>query len=149
MSHPNDIDLADRLSRRRAWLSPAMAILFLSGQALYAVAPHDPSPIVDRVKVAAWIVWTLVLLLLLATGGGLTRSRQVRALLDDEATRANRGRAYAVGFWLAVGTAIGIYALTAFDTVKPREAIHIIITAALAGALLTFGILEHRAHRDG
>jgi hypothetical protein len=87
--------------------------------------------------------------MLLATGGGVFRSKAIRALMDDEATRAHRGRAYAVGFWVAIGTSVGIYALTAFDRVMPREAIHIIVTAALAGALLTFGALERRAHRDG
>jgi hypothetical protein len=149
MAGPHDIDVADRLSRRRSRLIPAMAILFLSGQAIYAIGPHDPSRAVDQIKVAAWLAWTVALLFLLATGGGLFRSREVRALLDDEATRAHRGRAYAVGFWLAVLTAMGIYVLTAFDNVKPRESIHIIITAALAGALLTFGFLEYRAHRNG
>jgi MFS family permease len=149
MSEPSDVETADRLSRRRAWLLPAMAILFLSGQAIYALGPDDPSPAVDRLKVAAWLLWALALLFALATGGSVLRSSGVRALMEDETTRAHRARAYAVGFWLAVGTAIGIYALTAFDKVMPREAIHIIITAALAGALATFGALEIRAHRDG
>lgn len=145
----SDFETADRLSRRRARLLPAMAILFLSGQAIFAIGPEDSARAVDQMKVAAWLVWALALLFLLAAGGGVFRGKRVRALMDDEATRAHRGRAYAVGFWLAVGTAVGIYALTAFDGVKPREALHIVVTAAIAGALLTFGILEHRAHRDG
>ncbi|HEU0098624.1 MAG TPA: hypothetical protein VFQ67_07595 [Allosphingosinicella sp.] len=145
----SDFETADRLSRRRARQVPVLAILFLSGQAIFALGPDDPARAVDQVKVAAWLVWALALLLLLATGGGLFRSKKVRALMDDEATRAHRAKAYAVGFWLAVGTAIGIYALTAFDRVMPREALHIVVTAAIAGALLTFGFLEHRAHRNG
>jgi membrane protease YdiL (CAAX protease family) len=149
MSESSDVETADRLSRRRAWLLPVLAVVFLSGQAIYALGPDDPSPSVDRLKVAAWLLWALVLLFVLATGGSVFRGKGVRTLMEDETTRAHRGRAYAVGFWLAVGTAIGIYALTAFDTVMPREAIHIIITAALAGALATFGALELRAHRDG
>jgi len=145
----SDIDTADRLSRRRAKLLPALAILFLSGQVIYALGPHGASPSVDQLKVAAWLLWAAALLFLLATGGGPFRSREVRALMDDETTREHRGRAYAVGFWIAVATSMGIYLLTAFDGVKPREALHIIVTAAIAGALLTFGYLEHRAHRDG
>ena len=144
-----DVETADRLSRRRAWLLPVLAILFLSGQALYALGPPWPSRLVDQLKVAAWLLWAASLLFLLATGGAPFRRRQVRALLDDETTRQHRARAYAVGFWIAVVTAMGIYLLTAFDGVKARESIHIIVTAAIAGALLTFGILEHRAHRDG
>lgn len=145
----SDIETADRLSRRRAWLLPVLAILFLSGQAIYALGPPWPSRSVDQLKVAAWLLWASTLLFLLATGGVPFRSREVRALLDDETTRRHRGSAYAVGFWIAVATSMGIYLLTAFDGVKPREAIHIIVTAAIAGALLTFGFLEHRAHRNG
>lgn len=145
----SDFETAERLSRRRARMLPVMGVLFLSGQSIFAIGPDDPTRTVDQVKVAAWLVWALALLLLLATGGGVFRSKRVRALMDDEATRAHRNRAYAVGFWVAIGTSIGIYALTAFDTVMPREAIHIILTAAVAGALLTFGALERRAHRNG
>jgi hypothetical protein len=145
----SDFETADRLSRRRAWLLPVLAILFLSGQAIYALGPHWSSRLVDQLKVAAWLLWAAALLFLLATGGAPFRSRQVRALLDDETTRQHRARAYAAGFWIAMVTAMGIYLLTAFDGVKPRESIHIIVTAAIAGALLTFGTLEHRAHRDG
>ncbi|HYG47832.1 MAG TPA: hypothetical protein VD846_07800 [Allosphingosinicella sp.] len=145
----SDFEIAERLSRRRARLMPVLAILFLSGQAIYAVGPDDPSRAVDQLKVAAWLLWASALLFLLAAGGGAFRGKRVRALMDDEATRAHRGRAYAVGFWLAVGSAVCIYALTAFDRVMPREAIHIIVTAAIAGALLTFGFLERRAQRDG
>ncbi len=145
----SDIDTADRLSRRRARLLPVLAILFMSGQAIYALGPHGASRSVDQLKVAAWLLWATILLFLLATGGGPFRSREVRALLNDETTREHRGRAYAVGFWIAVATSMGIYLLTAFDGVKPRESIHVIVTAAIAGALLTFGFLEHRAHRGG
>jgi hypothetical protein len=145
----SDIDIADRLSRRRARLLPVLAILFCSGQAIYALGPRSPSPTVDQLKVGAWLLWAATLLFLLATGGGIFRSREVRALMDDETTRQHRGRAYAVGFWIAVAVSMGIYLLTAFDGVKPRESIHVIVTAAIFGALMTFGILEHRAHRDG
>ena len=146
---PSDVETADRLSRRRSRMLPALAVLFLSGQAIYALGPDDPTRTVDQLKVAAWLLWAVALLLLLATGGSLFRSRKVRALMEDESTRANRARAYAAGFWIAVSTAIGIYVLTAFDEVKPREALHIVVTAAIAGALISFGLLERRAHRDG
>ncbi|MBV8685607.1 MAG: hypothetical protein JOZ90_07710 [Alphaproteobacteria bacterium] len=149
MNDRSDVETAERLSSRRASLLAAMAILFLSGQAIYALGPDDPGGTADRLKVAAWLIWALTLLFLLGSGGSLFRSRRVRAMMNDETTRAHRGRAYAVGFWLAVGTSIGIYLLTAFDRVAPREAIHVILTAAIGGALATFGLLERRAHRDG
>ena len=144
-----DVEIAERLSRQRAWLLPVLAVIFLSGQAIYALGPHWASRSVDQLKVAAWLLWAAALLFLLATGGAPFRSREVRALLDDETTRRHRALAYAVGFWIAIAVSMGIYLLTAFDGVKPRESIHVIVTAAIAGALVSFGILEHRAHRDG
>lgn len=149
MTQATDVEIADRLSRRRARLTPFLAILFLSGQVIYAVGPKVPTPATDQVKVGIWVMWAVTLLTLLATGGGLFHGKKIRALMEDEATIANRYRAYAVGFWLALSTAISIYVMTAFDKIAPREAIHIIITASIAGALITFGVLERRAHRSG
>jgi hypothetical protein len=36
-----------------------------------------------------------------------------------------------------------------FDTVTGREAVHIIMSFGIAAALLRWGLLEKRAHRDG
>jgi len=127
---------------------PVLAILFVAGQLLFPQS-DDPSLAVDRVKVVAWLVWAVALLFLLAGGGALFGSKRVRALMDDETTRANRNTAYAMGFWLAVGSALGLYILTIFEAVDAREAIHIMLTAAVAGALLTFAKLERHALRDG
>ena len=49
----------------------------------------------------------------------------------------------------AMGTAIGIYVVAMFEPVSGRDAVHIIVTAAVAAALLNFGMLERRALRDG
>lgn len=149
MPQVSDVELADRLSRRRSRMLPVLAIVFLAGQAIYLSGPDVPTRDVDQLKLSAWLVWAVVLLLLLGTGGGLFRGRKVRALMEDESTSANRLRAYAVGFWSASGTAVGLYVVSMFERVSGREAIHIILTAAVAGALLMFGMLERRAHRDG
>jgi hypothetical protein len=148
MSDLSDVEYADRLSRRRARMLPFLAIVFLAGQAIYFSGPEMPTRTVDQVKVSAWLVWAVVLLFLLASGGGLFRGRKVRALMDDESTIANRHRAYSMGFWTAVGAAVGLYVVTMFESVSGREAIHIILTMAVAGALLMFGMLERRAHRE-
>lgn len=149
MDEDSGVEIADRLSRRRALAMPMLAAVFLAGQAIYAVGRVETGTGVDRVKVFAWVAWAMILLTLLATGGGLFRPRAVRRLMEDESTRANRSRAYAVGFWLAMAVAIVIYGLTAFDTIAPRESLHVIVTAAIAGALVTFGYLERRDHRSG
>jgi len=130
-------------------MMPLLAAVFLTGQAVYALGRVDAGSTIDRVKVAAWVAWALALLALLATGGGIFRGREIRKLMDDESTRANRNQAYAVGFWLAMGTTITIYGLTAFDTIAPRESLHLIVTIAVAGALVTFGYRERRDHLGG
>jgi MFS family permease len=147
MNSDSDVEIADRLSRRRARMIPVLAVIFLSGQAAYFSQDHAER-MVDHVRIGAWLVWVIVLLLLLGTGGGFIQRREVRALINDETTKANRQQTFAVGFWTAMGMAIGLYVVTMFDEVSAREAIHLIVTGAIAGALLMFGMLERRAHRD-
>ena len=71
------------------------------------------------------------------------------AMLNDESTRAHRQTGYVYGFWAAMGTALGIYIVNMFEPVSGRDAVHIIVTAAVATALLNFGMLERRALRNG
>jgi hypothetical protein len=143
-----DAETADRVSRKRARVIPVLAIVFVAGQAAY-FSQDGTARIVDHVRIGAWLIWSVTLLTFLATGGGFIYSRKVRALMNDEVTRANRMRGYATGFWAASGSAIGLYGLNLVEPVSGRDAIHIILTAAIAGALLAFGMLERRTHRDG
>jgi hypothetical protein len=140
---------AERLSMRRARALPALGIIFLAQQASFLSMPEHAVRPVDHLKVSAWLVLTIVLLAGLATGGGWFRSRAVRDLLNDESTRAHRQTGYVYGFWAAMGTALGIYIVNMFEPVSGRDAVHIIITAAVATALLNFGMLERRALRNG
>ena len=142
-------DKVERLNRRRARALPALAIIFLAQQASYLSVPDHSDRAVDHVKIAAWLVLTIILLAGLATGGGWFRSRAVRELLNDESTRAHRQQGYVYGFWAAMCTALGLYVVNMFEPVTGREAVHIIVTLAVATALLNFGMLERRALRDG
>ncbi len=148
MAPLSDVDEADRLTRRRARMIPMLAVVFIVGQAAYFMQPPGERAI-DHIRIIAWLIWVAVLLMLLATGGALIKPKQVRALMDDESTRANRLRGYAVGFWAAIGAAILLYAIAVFVPVTGPEAVHLIVTAAIAGALLTFARLERRFHADG
>ena len=140
---------AERLSMRRARALPALGVIFLAQQASFLSMPEHAVRPVDHLKVSAWLVLTIVLLAGLATGGGWFRSRAVRDLLNDESTRAHRQTGYVYGFWAAMGTALGIYIVNMFEPVSGRDAVHIIVTAAVATALLNFGMLERRALRNG
>ena len=141
---------ADYLSKRRARMLPVLAIIFLSQQATFFSTVNSPAPhSAYAVKISAWLVLSIVLLAALSTKGFWLQPKEVRDLIDDENTRANRNEAMRWGFLFSMGTAIAVYALTLFDvTVTARDAVHIIMTIGLATALIRWGVLEKRAHRD-
>ena len=139
---------AEFLSKRRARMLPVLAVIFLSQQVTYFSTVREYEN-VSTVKISAWLVLSIVLLAALVTKGFWLQPKELRDLLDDENTRANRSDAIRWGFIIAMATAIGIETLTMFDTVKAREAIHIIMSSGLAVALIRWGYLERRAHRDG
>ena len=151
MTDIEDVERAERIGGRRARIFAVQAILFLGWQALFFSGRTDaPMRTVEAVKLSAWFVWVLALLLMLATGGGLLgllRGRNLRGLLNDELTRRNRTIAYVMGFWTAVGTCIGLYVVEMFEPVSGREAVHIVLSAAIAGALLNFALRERRSAR--
>ena len=140
---------ADLLSRRRARMLPALAIIFLSQQVtFFSQLTGGEHVSAERVKIGAWLVLSVLLLFGLATKGFWLESKEVRDLVDDENTRANRGEAMQWGFLFGMGSAIAVYILTMFDTVAGREAIHIVMSSGIAAALLRWSILERRALRD-
>ena len=149
MKRPSLSDEAERLSKRRARALPALGVIFLAQQASFLSMPEHAGRPVDHLKISAWLFLTVALLAGLATGGAWFHPRPVRRLLNDESTRAHRQTAYVYGFWAAMGTALGLYVVDMFEPVSGRDAVHIIVTVAVATALLTFGLLERRALREG
>ena len=150
MTETSDVEKAERLGRRRVRLFTFQAIIFISWQGLFlSHASGEAMRTVDALKISAWFVWVLALLLMLASGGGLLRNRRLRGLLNDELTRQNRTVAYVMGFWAAVGTCIGLYVVEMFEPVTGREAVHITLSVAIATALLNFAARERRSLRAG
>ena len=148
MNERSPSEQAERLGRRRARALPVLGVVFLAQQASFLSMPEQAARPVDHLKISAWLLLTIVLLAGLATGGGWFRSRPVRELLNDESTRAHRQTGYVYGFWAAMGTALGLYVVNMFEPVSGRDAVHIIVTVAVATALLNFGMLERRALRE-
>lgn len=130
---------------------PALAIIFLSQQVSFFSTVTSPAPhSAYAVKISAWLVLSIVLLAALSTKGFWLQPKAVRDLIDDENTRANRSEAMRWGFLFSMGAAIAVYALTMFETdITARDAVHIVMTMGIAAALIRWGILERRAHRDG
>jgi predicted permease len=138
---------AEYLSKRRARKLPALAAIFLAQQASYFSTPAAPRS-VDSVKISAWLVLSIVLLAALATKGFWFHSSEVRNLIDDENTRANRNRAMRSGFLFAMVAGVCVYVMTMFESVTARAAVHIMMSAGIATALVQWGFLERRAYRD-
>lgn len=140
---------AEYLSKRRARMLPALAVIFLAQQASYFSIPATMAPRpVDTVKISAWLLLSIVLLAALATKGFWGHSREIRNLIDDENTRANRNHAMQSGFLFAMGAGVCVYVMTMFAPVTAREAVHIMMSAGIATALIQWGFLERRAYRD-
>lgn len=148
MAEISTSERAEKLSRRRARMFPILALFFLSQQISYFTQPHTGRP-VDQFRVGAWLVLSLVLLAALATKGSWFREQKLRDLLNDETTRANRASAMSFGFVAAILTAILVYFANQFAEIRGDEAAHVIVTFGIGVALLRFGMLEKRAHRDG
>lgn len=145
MSDIADVEAADRIGKRRARIFFLQGLLFLMWQAnFFSSLPAGPMRTVDHFKISAWFVWVLALLLLLATGGTLLRRPALRVLLNDELTRQHRTTAYVWGFWAAMGAGVALYVVNLFEPVSGREAIHVVLSLAIAAAILTFARLERR-----
>ena len=145
-----DAETADRLVHRRARMIPAMATIFLAQQASYFSGRRlgDGSRLVDHVALSAWPLLSIVLVIAFATGGSWFRSANVRALMNDESTRLHRAEGFRFGFLATMIAAIVVYILSVFEPISGRDAIHILMSAGIAAALIRFGLLERRALRS-
>lgn len=146
MQSGRPVEIADRYSRKRAVIMALAAIAFLGAQV--ARRPFTggwPGPTHGEI---AWAVNALVLLAILATGGCLLLSRPIRALMNDDVTRSHFRTVGVIGFWVAMATAMGLYAVPASEGLTARDAAYVIVTCSTAIPILAFSYLEYRAHRD-
>ena len=141
---------ADYLSRRRARMLPVLAVLYFAHQAsFFSALGNGVHRDVDHFKIGAWVVLSVVLMFALVTKGFWFQPREVRDMIDDEGTRANRLEAMRLGFLFACGAAIAAYFIAEFQPLTVGETAHLVLTFGLGAALIRFGVLERRAHRDG
>ena len=144
--------LAEKLVRRRARVATVFGILFMITQASSLSRPRpalsDPGPY-HLGHVSASVIWAMILLLFLVTGGGLLRSASVRQMMNDEGTRVHRARALCVGFWASLAAAFVFYVLDLFEPMATSDALRLVVTVAVAAALISFGAMERRALRGG
>jgi hypothetical protein len=141
---------AEFLSRRRARTLPLLAAIYLAQQGSYFAALQSPSHTSSYTfRISAWLVLSAVLLAALVTKGFWLQPREVRDLIDDEHTKANRLDALRIGFIFAMLAGMAVYFIDQFEPLTAGAAAHLILTFGLGAALIRFGLLERHAHRDG
>lgn len=140
MDKQSPVEVADRLSRKRAILIALAAIAFLVSQALTSRSHAGDDTLLT--------VGSVVLLLLLATGGGLLHQTKVRALMNDDVSRDHHRTAIGVGFWTAMIGALVFSWIPGMDAHSVRQAMQFVVTLGTSVAMLMFAVLELRAHRD-
>jgi hypothetical protein len=145
MTDKSDAAQAEQLSSRRARVLPILAVLVVGQQATYFTDDAARRP-ANEAHIAAWLVLSVIILIVLATGGGWIYPRRVRQLANDEATRAHRANAFRAGFFASMATCVAVYFATMFRPFSGREAIHLVMTVGLVVTLLWFAFLERRAH---
>ena len=111
-------------------------------------SPHGER-LVDHFKIGAWALLSVVLLVALVTGGFWLRKPQLRAMLNDELSRAHRADALRVGFILAMLAGIILYVVGTAFPMTDREVIHLIVSVGIGAALIRFGMLERRGDTIG
>ena len=88
MALKSPVEIADRISRKRAMGGFAGALVFLVAQGVRlfvesgSIAPR-------RTLLDMWAINAIVLYALLATGGGLLNRREIRALVNDDVSRVH------------------------------------------------------------
>lgn len=137
---------ADRLSRRRARVLPVLAIFYLAQQVAFFNSLNGER-LVDHFRIGAWVMLSTVLLAGLVTGGFWLRKPELRAMLNDELSKAHRADAVRIGFILAMATGIILYIVGTAIPISDREVIHLIVSVGIGAALIRFGMLERRGEK--
>jgi hypothetical protein len=136
----NEIQQAERHSRTRASLMAAMAaILAVNAFIGFGEGASGMSPMLRH---GLWGLMVALWLVILATGGGLRLSRNVRSLMNDEVALANRSRALQAGFWTATIGGVALYYASLEWELTVREGLRILIHATIAVALIRYARLE-------
>ncbi len=78
---------------------------------------------------------------------GCFRRGNVHKLLNDDTTQDHRRTSFAAGFWAAINAALAITVVGAATPITGAISLRIIITAALAAALISIATQELRAAR--
>ena len=144
MTSSNEVELADRISRRRVLGNTLVAVQIVARPVL-----RTDGYGASGWRAYAWPFNSALLLLLLLPIGGYVWGRRVRALVNDEVSRSNSKSATAAAFWVAMCVALLVYLFAPTAGISARAATYLVVTPSIGVALLVFAWLESRALRDG
>jgi hypothetical protein len=138
----SDIEKAEHVSRARSLIMALMAaVLLIQGVLGFGDEASSMNPILRH---AAWGITILFWLVILATGGWLRLRRDVRRLINDEVSLANRSQALQAGFWTAMVVALAIYFGSLRWEISLHEALRILVNLTIAATLIRYAWLEMR-----
>jgi hypothetical protein len=144
------VEIADRMSRKRAIMMTAATVIFLGVQLIARPIFVRVGNVTTNSRLDWWAINAIILMALLVTRlqGGLLNSREVRALINDDVSREHHRAAIVGGFWVAMAAAMAVYFIPAFRDYPAKEVVYLIVTTSVGFALLRFCYLEIRAHGD-
>ena len=146
MTPNSTVELADKFSRKRAWLVGAAAVAFAANVAGQIWLQRTGN--VSTTRLDWWLIHAVVMLLIVATGGGLLIQPRVRALMNDEVAKSHFATGIVSGFWVAMLAAMTMYVLPTFRDLSVQTVVRVVVSTSVSVALLVFAWLEIRAHRD-
>jgi len=143
---------AERFSRKRTrilWLEFVLFVIWQGGFVFLLKPQASPLRAVDWVEQSAWLIWAIVLLGLIGTGGAVFQSAEIRGLMNDDVSTANRHEGQRWGFWAAMASVVVLYVAGLVEPVSLGVALHVVLTLGIGAALWRFAWLERRADRAG
>ena len=134
------VELAERKAGARAVVMALLAVV-LAGTATFGF--DNPANDAGG-RAVAWLVELGLALMVLVSGGGLMLSHELRALMNDELSRANRRRAIAFGFFAGLAAMTALYVAAGMTPIDLRAALRLVSGLAVAAALGRYAMLEWR-----
>ena len=149
MNDTRVVDFAHTVSRRRVLGTTLATVAFLGVQLVARPVLRSDGYGATGWRAYAWAFNAFLLLLLLLPIGGLKWGPRVRALVNDEVSRANSRDGATWGFAAAMLIALAVYIWGPALGLSTRDGVYLVVTPTTAIALLRFAWLESRALRDG
>lgn len=143
----DNFKIAEQFDSRRALVAPFLGALILTlQQGIMFAWSWNSTEFGALFQVAVWLVFAIIMLLLLLTGGGWFIPSKARAIANDEPSQINRQRAIKIGFVVSVITCFLVVAISPFDPLPAQRAAHMIASMGLGTAFAALGMGELFGH---